>query len=101
MTEKRFEKYRSWEEKDYVFDNQRWQFPNTALMDIDDCIEKLNAFHEENNQLKSDLAIIIEQARENDEFLRSDIRILQKALWCSSCGNNFKRLKELRKEFLK
>ena len=65
-----------------------------ALRDVVKELEK------ENSQLKSDLGRIIEQARKNDEFCRSDIRILENALWCPNSANDIKRLKELRKEFL-
>lgn len=61
---------------------------------------KIKELSEENKQLKSDLARIIEQAKKNDEFCRSDIKILENALWCPNCANDIKRLKELRKEFL-
>lgn len=66
-----------------------------------DVMVLLNKLHEENKQLKSDLARVIEQASKNDKFLRSDIRTLENALWCPNCANDIKRLKELRKEFLK
>ena len=56
---------------------------------------------EENKQLKSTIAQLIEQNRKNNDLLLSDIRILEKALWCSGCENNYGRLKELRKEFMK
>ena len=51
---------------------------------------------EENKQLKSTIAQLIEQNRKNNDLLLSDIRILEKALWCSDG-----RLKELRKEFMR
>lgn len=54
---------------------------------------------QENKRLKSDLARVIEQAKENDKSLRSDIKILENDLWCPNCANDLKRLKELRKEF--
>ena len=63
--------------------------------------QKIKELTKENKKLKSDLAIVIEQASKNDKFLRSDIRILENALWCPNCANDIKRLKELRKEFLK
>lgn len=55
---------------------------------------------EENKQLKSTIAQLIEQNRKNNDLLLSDIRILEKALWCSGCENDYGRLKELRKEFM-
>ena len=55
---------------------------------------------DENEQLKSTIAQLIEQNRKNNDLLLSDIRILEKALWCSGCANNYGRLKELRKEFI-
>ena len=63
-------------------------------------VDLLNTLHEENQQLKSDLARTIEQAHKNNKLLVSDIRTLEKALWCPECTNNMKRLEELRKEFL-
>lgn len=56
---------------------------------------------EENEQLKSTIAQLIEQNRKNKDLLLSDIRILEKALWCSGCENDYGRLKELRKEFMR
>ena len=55
---------------------------------------------EENEELKSTIAQLIEQNRKKNELLLSDIRILEKALWCSGCENDYGRLKELRKEFM-
>lgn len=79
------------------------------LFDLDDfrhrsakeVVECLNNLHEENQRLKSDLARVIEQERKNNELCVSDIRILEKALWCSGCENDYNRLRQLRKEFLK
>ena len=56
---------------------------------------------EENKQLKSTIAQLIEQNRKNNDLLLSDIRILEKAVWCCGCENDYGRLKELRKEFMK
>ena len=70
--------------------------PNT--MEI---MEANNKLEEENKQLKSTIAQLIEQNRKNNDLLLSDIRILEKALWCSGCANNYGRLKELRKEFMR
>ena len=56
---------------------------------------------DENEQLKSTIAQLIEQNRKNNDLLLSDIRILEKALWCSGCENDYGRLKELRKEFMR
>lgn len=55
---------------------------------------------EENEELKSTIAQLIEQNRKNNDLLLSDIRILEKALWCDGCENDYGRLKELRKEFM-
>ena len=77
-----------------LFDVQT--IPNT--MEI---MEANNKLEEENKQLKSTIAQLIEQNRKNNDLLLSDIRILEKALWCSGCANNYGRLKELRKEFMK
>ena len=63
--------------------------------------EELIRLYEENEQLKSTIAQLIEQNRINNDLLLSDIRILEKALWCSGCENDYRRLKELRKEFMK
>ena len=57
-------------------------------------------FEKENEELKSTIAQLIEQNRKNNDLLLSDIRILEKALWCSGCENDYGRLKELRKEFM-
>lgn len=56
---------------------------------------------EENGLLKSTIAQLIEQNRKNNDLLLSDIRILEKALWCGDCANDYGRLKELRKEFMR
>ena len=61
---------------------------------------RITKLEEENKELKSTIAQLIEQNHKNKELLLSDIRILEKALWCSSCANNYGRLKELRKEFM-
>ena len=61
----------------------------------------MNTLNDENEQLKSTIAQLIEQNRKNNDVLLSDIRILEKALWCSGCENDYRRLKELRKEFMK
>lgn len=55
---------------------------------------------DKNQKLKSMLVCMVEQLSENDKLLSSDIRILEKALWCEGCANDIKRLKELRREFL-
>ena len=44
---------------------------------------------------------LIEQNRKNNDLLQSDIKILEKALWCKGCENDYGRLKELRKEFMR
>ena len=61
----------------------------------------LNELADENEQLKSTIVQLIEQNRKNNDLLLSDIRILEKALWCSGCENDYGRLKELRKEFMR
>ena len=63
--------------------------------------EWLNELAEENEELKSTIAQLIEQNRKNNDLLLSDIRILEKALWCSGCENDYGRLKELRKGFMR
>ena len=60
-----------------------------------------DTLEEENKQLKSTIAQLIEQNRKNNDLLLSDIRILEKALWCGGCENDYGRLKELRKEFMR
>ncbi len=60
-----------------------------------------DTLEEENKELKSTIAQLIEQNRKNNDLLQSDIRILEKALWCSGCENDYGRLKELRKEFMR
>ena len=59
-----------------------------------------DTLEEENKQLKSTIAQLIEQNRKNNDLLLSDIKILEKALWCKGCENDHGRLKELRKEFM-
>ena len=63
--------------------------------------EWLNELAEENEELKSTIAQLIEQNRKNNDLLLSDIRILEKALWCSGCENDYGRLRELRKGFMR
>ena len=60
-----------------------------------------DTLEEEIKQLKSTIAKLIEENRKNNDLLLSDIRILEKALWCSGCANDYGRLKELRKEFMR
>ena len=62
---------------------------------------RIAELEEENKQLKSTIAQLIEQNRINNDLLLSDIKILEKALWCSGCENDYGRLKELRKEFMR
>ena len=62
---------------------------------------EVGRLEEENEQLKSTIAQLIEQNRKNNDLLLSDIRILEKALWCKDCENDYGRLKELRKEFMR
>ena len=59
-----------------------------------------DTLEEENEELKSTIAKLIEENRKNNDLLLSDIKILEKALWCSGCENDYGRLKELRKEFM-
>ena len=66
-----------------------------------DLCDSINEIVKENKQLKSTIAQLIEQNRKNNDLLLSDIRILEKALWCSGCANDYGRLKELRKEFMR
>lgn len=62
---------------------------------------RIAELEEENEELKSTIAQLIEQNHKNKELLLSDIRILEKALWCEDCENDYGRLKELRKEFMR
>ena len=66
-----------------------------------DVVIRLNELNDENKELKSAIAQLIEQNRKNNDSLLSDIRIFEKALWCSGCKNDCGRLKELRKEFMR
>ena len=102
MTEKRFyiqcDECNAWSvwEKDkdvVVFD--------LLKCDAEVVCKALNELSDENKQLKSTIAQLIEQNRKNNDLLLSDIRILEKALWCSGCENDYGRLKELRKEFIR
>lgn len=74
---------------------------NVDVNCLNDIADRLNELAEENEQLKSTIAQLIEQNRKNNDLLLSDIRILEKALWCKDCENDFGRLKELRKEFMR
>lgn len=90
------------ENQDTIFDDTAdddYYHLGNDTRDVKALCKLLNQLDDENKQLKSDLAKVIEQAKENDKFLRSDIRILENALWCPNCANDIKRLKELRKEF--
>lgn len=69
--------------------------------DYDRIVDLLNDLSAENVQLKSTIAQLIEQNRKNNDLLLSDIRILEKALWCKGCANDYGRLKELRKDFMR
>ena len=85
----------------HIYDNESLLCEVTDDEDAENLCKLLNELHEENQRLKSDLARVIEQARKNNELCVSDIRILEKALWCSGCENDYNRLRQLRKEFLK
>ena len=74
---------------------------NGKIISFMDMFDLLNDLSDENEELKSTIAQLIEQNRKNNDLLLSDIRILEKALWCSGCENDYGRLKELRKEFMK
>ena len=82
---------------------------NQAIVDLydgsrywsDKATEKIKELEKENEQLKSTIAQLIEQNRKNNDLLLYDIRILEKALWCGGCENDYGRLKELRKEFIR
>jgi uncharacterized protein YigA (DUF484 family) len=100
MTEKRFNLVDLLETL-AIADGDECKYYQNCNDDFMSLCKELNALHEENQQLKSDLARVIEQARKNNELCISDIRILEKALWCSSCENDYNRLSQLRKEFLK
>lgn len=71
-----------------------------SILGEDEFVNIINELNDENRQLKSTIAQLIEQNRKNNDLLLSDIRILEKALWCSGCANDYGRLKELRKEFM-
>ena len=97
MTEKRFKN---------VEENLEWgtvqYFTYYDEKITDKEIEKLvNHLLNQNEQLKSTIAQLIEQNRKNNDLLLYDIRILEKALWCGGCENDYGRLKELRKEFIR
>ena len=69
--------------------------------ELDLTIRDYDTLEEENKQLKSTIAKLIEENRKNNDLLLSDIKILEKALWCKGCENDYGRLKELRKEFMR
>ena len=73
---------------------------NGKIISFMDMFDLLNDLSDENEELKSTIAQLIEQNRKNNDLLLSDIRILEKALWCNGCENDYGRLKELRKEFM-
>jgi hypothetical protein len=105
MTEKRFNVF-DVDETIFLEDHKEGSYHIGEIGNVDvnclnDIADRLNELHEENQRLKSDLARVIEQARKNNELCVSDIRILEKALWCSGCENDYNRLRQLRKEFLK
>ena len=60
-------------------------------------VDLLNKQYEEIQFLKTTITQLIEQNTKNNDLLLSDIRILQKALWCTGCENNYDRLRELKK----
>lgn len=74
---------------------------NDLKDDIKKCNIQCRKLGNENEQLKSTIAQLIEQNRKNNDLLLSDIRILEKALWCGGCENDCERLKELRREFIR
>lgn len=113
MTEKRYFMKR-WEGEYYIFDSntisesdfeEKLEYQDYRAFEDsmvgDEVVNRLNDLSEENEELKSTIAQLIEQNRKNNELLLSDIRILKKALWCSGCENDYGRLKELRKEFMR
>ncbi len=91
-------------------DEDNWRVLNLHFNDYEDAkfvrgklepvVDLLNEQHEEIQFLKTKIAQLIEQNTKNNDLLLLDIRILQKALWCSGCENDYGRLRELRKEFL-
>ena len=93
-----------WQTKE-PFDYTTYEVHSSSITDTKDEMEDLclllNELNDENKQLKSTIAQLIEQNRINNDLLLSDIRILEKALWCSGCENDYGRLKELRKEFMR
>lgn len=89
-----------------VLDYEKHGDEQTVIEDINRekahrVMDRLNELNDENEQLKSTIARLIEQNRKNNDLLLSDIRILEKALWCGGCENDYGRLKELRKEFIR
>ena len=112
MTEKRFKLRLSKLGNGMITDTQKRKhlYFDKKFLDVTlpKIYELLNELAEENKQLKSTIAKLkstiaqlIEQNHKNNDLLLSDIRILEKALWCNGCANNYGRLKELRKEFMR
>ena len=112
MTEKRFKLRFSKLGNGMITDTQKGKhlYFDKKFLDVTlpKIYELLNELAEENKQLKSTIAKLkstivqlIEQNHKNNDLLLSDIRILEKALWCNGCANNYGRLKELRKEFMR
>ena len=78
-----------------VEENEQLKHDATVL------IQANQDYRRENEQLKTTISRLIEQNRKNNDLLVSDIRLLEKALWCPNCTINIKRLRELKKEFEK
>lgn len=103
MTEKRFDvgnlKIQDTAPKGRVYLLDMQGGVNALCSLINGLNDKSNRLEKENEQLKTTISRLIEQNRKNNDLLVSDIRLLEKALWCPNCTRNIKRLKELKKEF--
>ena len=104
MTETKRFVYYEHKGADYILDTRNKSLDFIEMLgdclEAEEIVDLLNCLNDENKQLKSTVAQLIEQNRKNNDLLLSDIRILEKALWCSGCANDYGRLKELRKEFM-
>ena len=98
--------HEKWEEE-IQKENEQLKSKNRGLQselqifkeDVTHSNQIINKLNDENEQLKTTISRLIEQNRKNNDLLVSDIRLLEKALWCPNCTRNIKRLKELKKEF--
>ena len=101
MTEKRFTITKGFDEHErQIRDNGKIIMGCFIQPQAEPIVKLLNELHEENTRLQSDLAMTIDSKSKEIRSLKEDVTILQKALWCSGCENDYDRLRQLRKGFL-